>query len=69
MATVQWKDEYIINVEDIDIQHQTMVKLVNNLHSSVEARKNKSEHERLLIELVEYTHMHLSTEEKFIKKC
>jgi hemerythrin len=38
MAITQWKDEYIINVEEIDIQHQTMVKLVNNLHSSVEAR-------------------------------
>jgi len=68
MPIVQWKDEYIINVEEIDIQHQTMVKLVNNLHSSVEARKDKSELESLLVELVEYTRMHFSTEEKFMKK-
>lgn len=68
MPIVQWKDEYIINVEEIDIQHQTMVKLVNNLHSSVEARKDKSELERLLVELIEYTHMHFSTEEKLMKK-
>ena len=68
MPIVQWKDEYIINVEEIDIQHQTMVKLVNNLHSSVEARKDKSELERLLVELIGYTHMHLSTEEKRMRK-
>jgi len=68
MPIVQWKDEYIINVEEIDIQHQTMVKLVNSLHSSVEARKDKSELESLLVELVEYTHMHFFTEEKLMKK-
>ena len=68
MPIVQWKDEYIINVEEIDIQHQTMVKLVNNLLSSVEARKDKSELESLLFELVEYTRMHFSTEEKLMKK-
>jgi len=68
MPIVQWKDEYIINVEEIDIQHQKMVELVNNLHSSVEARIDKSELESLLIELVDYTRMHFSTEEKFMKK-
>ena len=68
MAIAQWKDEYIINVEELDMQHQPMVKLVNNLHSSVEARKDKSELERLLIELVEYTRMHYSTEEKLMEK-
>jgi len=68
MPIVNWKDEYIIGVEEIDIQHQKMVNLVNNLHASVEARVEKGELERLLVELVEYTRMHFSTEEKFMKK-
>jgi len=66
MPIVSWKDEYLINVEEIDIQHRKMVDLVNNLHASVEARVDKSELEKLLIELVEYTRMHFSTEEKFM---
>jgi hemerythrin-like metal-binding protein len=68
MPIAKWKDEYIINIEEIDIQHQKMIKLVNNLHSSVEARIDKSKLEILLVELVDYTRMHFSTEEKYMEK-
>lgn len=68
MAAFTWSDEHKINVEEIDIQHQRILELVNNLHSSVEACIEKKELERVLIELVEYTHMHFSTEELLMKK-
>ncbi len=68
MPIINWKDEYSIHVEEIDTQHQKMVSLVNNLHASVEARLDKSELQKLLIELVEFTRMHFSTEEKIMKE-
>ena len=67
MPIVTWRDEYSVNVEKIDLQHQKLIELVNNLHASVEARVSKNELEELLIELVKFTRVHFSTEEKYMK--
>ena len=67
MPIVTWRDEYSVNVEKIDLQHQKLIELVNNLHASVEARISKNELEELLIELVKFTRVHFSTEEKYMK--
>ena len=67
MPIVSWCDDYSVNVEKIDDQHQNMLELVNNLHSSVEARIDKKELEALLIELVDFTRLHFSTEEQLMK--
>jgi len=68
MPIVTWCDEYNVNVEEIDTQHQRMLELVNNLHSSVEACVDKTDLKRLLVELVEFTSMHFSTEEGLMKE-
>jgi len=68
MPIVTWCDEYNVNVEEIDIQHRKILELVNNLHSSVEACIDKNELKDLLVELVEYTGMHFSTEEQLMEK-
>jgi len=68
MPIVTWCDEFNINVVEIDMQHRKMLELVNNLHSSVEARIDKNILRNLLVELVEFTRMHFATEEKLMKK-
>jgi hemerythrin-like metal-binding protein len=68
MPIVSWSDKYSVNVEEIDLQHQKLIELVNNLHSSVESRISKKELEQLLIELVEFTRFHFSTEDKYMKE-
>ena len=68
MQIATWCDEYNVNVEEIDIQHQKMFELVKNLHSSVEARRDKNNLRDLLLELVEYTRMHFTTEEQLMEK-
>ncbi len=68
MPIVTWSEEYSINVKEIDIQHQKILELVNTLHSSVEASLDKKELEKLLIKLVEFTRIHFSTEEQFMKE-
>lgn len=68
MQIATWCDEYNVNVEEIDIQHQKMFELVKNLHSSVEARRDKNNLRDLLVELVEYTRMHFTTEEQLMEK-
>ena len=68
MQIATWCDEYNVNVEEIDIQHQKMFELVKNLHSSVEARRDKKNLRDLLVELVEYTRMHFTSEEQLMEK-
>ncbi len=68
MPLVTWCDDFSVNVEEIDIQHQKLLELVNHLHSSVEACIEKKELKDLLIELVEFTRMHFSTEDQLMKK-
>ena len=68
MPIVTWSEEFSINVKEIDTQHQKLLELVNNLHSSVEARIDKHVLEGMLIELVEFTRMHFSTEEGFMRE-
>ena len=68
MPTVTWRDEYSVNVKEIDVQHQKMLELVNDLHSAVEACVDKNSLQNLLVELVDFTHTHFSDEELLMKK-
>ncbi len=68
MPIVTWCEEYNVNVGKIDSQHQKMLELVNNVHAAVEARVKKDDLMKLLAELVEYTRIHFSDEEKLMKK-
>ena len=68
MPIATWRDEYNINVEEIDTQHKELLELVNKLHASVEACIDKNELKEMLIDLAEFTRMHFSTEEKYMKK-
>ncbi len=68
MPIVTWVDEYSVNVKEIDTQHKKILELVNNLHSSVENCLDKQELASMLIELVEFTRMHFTTEEQLMKK-
>ena len=68
MPIVSWNNKYSVNVEEIDLQHKKLIELVNNLHNSVESRISKKELLKLLIELVDFTRFHFSTEEKLMKE-
>ena len=68
MAIVVWREEFNVNVQEIDQQHKTMLKLVNNIHCAVEARVDKKDLIELLDQLVEYTREHFSTEEQLMRK-
>jgi len=68
MSTATWRDEYSVNVREIDVQHQKMLELVSDLHSAVEACIDKARLKDLLLELVEFTRMHFLSEEKWMKE-
>ena len=65
MALITWKDEYSVNVNEIDNQHKKIVELINNLHDNMMVGKAKEIMSETLSELVDYTLYHFETEEKY----
>lgn len=68
MAIVEWKDEMSVKVDEIDKQHQVLIKMINDLHDAMKAGKQKEELSNIINEMVEYTDYHFSTEEKYFQK-
>lgn len=68
MPIVTWCETYSVNVAEIDEQHKKLLDLVNNLHFAVESLAEKGELTDMLVELVEFTRTHFSTEEELMKK-
>jgi len=68
MPIVTWCDTYSVNVREIDDQHKELLDLVNNLHRAVESLASKGELTQMLVELVEFTRTHFSTEERLMKE-
>jgi len=66
MAKLEWRDDYNINVRELDAQHRTMAESVNRLHTAVERHADQETVGAILDELVECTREHFATEERMM---
>lgn len=64
---VVWKDDYSLNVGNIDSQHKTLLKLVNNLFLTVREKNASDAVQTTLNELMDHTYAHFRDEENFMK--
>jgi len=68
MPVIVWSDEkFSVNIEMIDKQHKKMIDMINELLEAVQAKQENNILAQLLIKLVNYTHYHFSTEERYFK--
>jgi hemerythrin len=63
MTSLNWSDEYHINVEEIDEQHRQMADLVEELHLAVENGADPDTLKHILRSLIDHTREHFATEE------
>lgn len=63
MASIEWQDDFNINVRELDAQHHMMALLVNRLHRAVADRQGQEAVGEILEQLVEHTRAHFRTEE------
>jgi hemerythrin-like metal-binding protein len=68
MALLTWNDAYSVKIKEIDLQHQKLVELVNELHHNMKQGKGKEIVGKILHDLVDYTVYHFATEEKLFAK-
>ena len=68
MALIRWNDSYSVGVEEFDSQHKKLVDLINELHDAMKKGKSKDVLLHILGELANYTKVHFTLEEKYMKK-
>ena len=69
MSYISWNEKYSVNNREIDYQHKTIIRLINELDDSQAEKNRTGSIERTLLELVKYTAYHFSYEEKLLVEC
>lgn len=67
----EWKQEFCIGIKEIDIQHERLFEIGNNIHNLFSQSKESDVFDEMLEEIEElknYTVYHFSTEEKLFEK-
>lgn len=67
MAFFTWKDEYSVQIKEIDDQHRQLVGMVNELHEAMMQQRAKEVLGPILNRLVNYCATHFATEERLMK--
>lgn len=68
MKTIEWKDEYNLNIDSIDTQHKKLFIYLNELRSGI-VKKEREESIRSAIQnLLDYGIEHFAFEEELLKK-
>lgn len=68
MALFVWKEDYSVNVKEIDNQHKMLVGMLNELHEAMLTRKSKEIISGIIKSMVDYAGYHFSFEEKYMTK-
>lgn len=67
MDLINWSEKYSVKIEQIDLQHQKMVEIINDLHDAMKHGKSKEILSELIERLVSYTNIHFATEEQYFQ--
>ena len=68
MEHIEWDDKYSVGVRIIDSQHEKLFKLINTAVDNVNARVDSESISEILSELVDYSMVHFSTEEGYMRE-
>jgi hemerythrin-like metal-binding protein len=72
MALITWSNEYCVNIDDIDEEHQELINLINNLEEAYQAwQANIVDHSLFrwyFNEFAMFMNYHFQTEERIFKE-
>ena len=68
MAYIDWRDEFSVNVKQIDDQHKMLVDMINTLYDAMLANKTKDAQLQTVTRMVKYAATHFALEEKYMKQ-
>ena len=65
MPFLEWDEKYSVHIAEVDGQHKDIFAIINELHDAMKERRGDQILGRILSELIDYTHEHFATEEKY----
>lgn len=66
MELIRWKNEYSVNVEEIDEQHKKLIGLINRLADAMSVGKGRDVLDAVMAEMMDYTEYHFGAEEELL---
>ncbi|MBN8705386.1 MAG: hemerythrin family protein [Bacteroidetes bacterium] len=66
-STIQWNSNWELGIGELDSQHKSLVSIINELQSAILAGSDSKTLCRILYKLEDYTRLHFTTEEIYIK--
>lgn len=67
-SLMEWSNDFVIGLKEIDGQHKKLVSIVNKLNEAMKAGRGKDHLGQIFDELKEYTVHHFATEEAYFEE-
>ncbi|MFH0735624.1 MAG: bacteriohemerythrin [bacterium] len=68
MALIIWNQKYSVGINSIDLQHQKLIGIINELNDAMRTGKSKEVLSGILTSLTNYTKVHFKYEEDIFNK-
>lgn len=68
MALIEWNDTFSVNLDEIDKQHQKLIRMINDLNDAMKRGQGKESLTVIINDLFVYAGSHFATEEKYFDK-
>ncbi len=68
MSLIDWEEKYSVGIAEFDNQHKKLIDMLNDLYEAVKAGEGKSKMSEIIEGLVDYTIVHLKSEEAVFDK-
>jgi hemerythrin-like metal-binding protein len=66
---IAWSDLRSVGNDELDVQHQTVVAMINDLHAAIGRQAGDTVVASLMDRLLAYTTLHFAHEEKLLQEC
>ena len=68
MAAITWNESMSVKINSIDEQHKKLFEMINDFYNNISKRSNDELILKLVSGMKNYTVMHFSTEERYMKQ-
>ena len=66
---MQWKDEYLVGIDEIDDEHKALFKAASNIIEALQTRQKWFEVHSAMVRLLESAKIHFAVEESLMRLC
>lgn len=69
MDAIEWDERYSVGVEELDVQHRQLFRMINTLFEAPNVEVESQTISDLLSDMKEYTSCHFEAEEEYMAEC